>query len=231
MTTQTNMIAPTRMNVDGKVWTNNQVRHVYRVDFKTGQWRIWARPRRQAAISSMPTACRSTRTTISICSNSATRIGRLDAKTKVVKIWRRRRRTHGRGAAGSTSRPPVVWRIWRQRHRHVRSHDRADQGVELPTPWSAPYDVRRRRTVRVWTGSMLTDPVSGSIPQTGEFMDYLLPHSPTSVASSSKFHEPAGTVGRQQPRRRDRQGGTAGLSFDGLDVRLWCPTSLEGPAV
>jgi len=49
---------------------------------------------------------------------------------------------------------------------------------QLPTPWSAPYDVVAiKNGAEVWTGSMLTDRVSRLDTATGEVVDYLLPRT------------------------------------------------------
>jgi virginiamycin B lyase len=46
-----------------------------------------------------------------------------------------------------------------------------------PTPWFFPYDVAPDRNGEAWTGSMLTDRVARLDPRTGQFVEYLLPHS------------------------------------------------------
>ena len=44
-----------------------------------------------------------------------------------------------------------------------------------PTPYTKPYDVHVDRNGDVWTGSMYTDRVVRLDPETGEFIEYLLP--------------------------------------------------------
>src|SRR5579871_2478337 len=46
---------------------------------------------------------------------------------------------------------------------------------EMPTPYSSPYDVTIDKNGEVWTGSMLNDRVSRLNPETGQFVEYLLP--------------------------------------------------------
>jgi virginiamycin B lyase len=45
----------------------------------------------------------------------------------------------------------------------------------LTTPWSAPYDAVPDRNGEVWTGSVMSDRVARLNPQTGQFVEYLLP--------------------------------------------------------
>ena len=45
----------------------------------------------------------------------------------------------------------------------------------MPMPFSAPYDVMIDKTGEVWTGSMLDDRVTRLDPNTGTFVEYLLP--------------------------------------------------------
>jgi virginiamycin B lyase len=46
----------------------------------------------------------------------------------------------------------------------------------LPTPWSAPYDAVLDHNGEVWTGSVMSDRVARLDPNTGEFVEYLLPY-------------------------------------------------------
>jgi virginiamycin B lyase len=49
---------------------------------------------------------------------------------------------------------------------------------QMPTPWSAPYDVVAvKNGAEAWTGSMLADQVSRIDTATGEVVDYLLPRT------------------------------------------------------
>ncbi len=47
----------------------------------------------------------------------------------------------------------------------------------MPTPWSGPYDVALDKNGDAWTGSMLNDRVARLNPQTGQFVEYLLPRT------------------------------------------------------
>ena len=85
---------------------------------------------------------------------------------------------------------------------------------KVPTPWSSPYDAVVDKNGDAWTGSMNTDRVSRLDVKTGQYVEYPLPH-PTNIRrvfvddSTESRH----AVGRQQPRRFDRQGRAAGLIF------------------
>jgi hypothetical protein len=49
---------------------------------------------------------------------------------------------------------------------------------KVPTAWTAPYDAEPTKTGNeVWAGSMLSDQVERLFPETGEIVEYLLPHS------------------------------------------------------
>ena len=179
---QTNMVTPTHMNVDGKVWmTDTENGHVYRLDIKTGKWENMGEATDADGKTirgyGMPT---DKDNNVYMMSFGDTRIGRLDAKTNVAKIWttpivRSRPR---RGRVDDQNR------LWFAEYggnsiAHVRSRDRASsrsgscrrRGAR-PTTSSLTKDA-----TEVWTGSMLTDQVARLDPKTDEIVEYLLPHS------------------------------------------------------
>jgi len=51
------------------------------------------------------------------------------------------------------------------------------QEWEIPTPYSAPYDVTLDKNGEAWTGSMSSDRVARLDPKTGKITEYLLPRS------------------------------------------------------
>jgi len=65
----------------------------------------------------------------------------------------------------------------------------------MPTAWASPYDVTIDKNGEVWTGSMLNDLVSRLNPETGKFVEYLLPRE-TNIRR----------VFVDIPRRRSRSG-------------------------
>jgi hypothetical protein len=73
-TTQESMVSPQHDDVDGKVWTNNQeATSTIASTSPPAATRTSAQPLTRPARTSMPTACRPTSTTMSICSTSAAR--------------------------------------------------------------------------------------------------------------------------------------------------------------
>ncbi len=79
---------------------------------------------------------------------------------------------------------------------------------KVPSPWSAPYDADgRQQDGEAWTGSMLTDRVSRLDIKTGQYTEYQLPR-PTNIRRVfvDDRDQPGHALGRQQPRRLDRQG-------------------------
>jgi virginiamycin B lyase len=51
------------------------------------------------------------------------------------------------------------------------------QEWEIPTPYSAPYDVTLDKNGEAWTGSMTTDRVVRLNPKTGQMTEYMLPRN------------------------------------------------------
>src|SRR3954467_9992081 len=87
--TQTNMVTPTHMNVDNKVWmTDTSSRAFYRLDINTGEWEkvgvATAADGAQISGYGIPT---DKDNNVYMLEFGNTRIARLDAKTKVAKIW------------------------------------------------------------------------------------------------------------------------------------------------
>src|SRR6202049_1229923 len=88
-TSQTNMVTPTHMYVDNKVWMEDTENgHVFRLDLKTGQWEL----KGEATTSDGKTIRgyglpADKDNNLYLMSFGDTRIGRLDAKTNVAKIW------------------------------------------------------------------------------------------------------------------------------------------------
>jgi virginiamycin B lyase len=108
-----------------------------------------------------------------------TRIGKLDAKTNVAKIW---------PTAFARSRPrrgrfDDQNRLWFAEYAadRIAMFDPTTEAIKewkLPTDWSAPYDVVPTKGAgEAWTGSMVNDQVARLNPKTGEVVEYLLPHT------------------------------------------------------
>src|ERR1700686_1753923 len=181
ITSQTNMVTPTHMYVDNKVWMEDTENgHVFRLDLKTGQWEL----KGEATTSDGKTIRgyglpADKDNNLYLMSFGDTRIGRLDAKTNVAKIWSTpiARSQPRRGRFDDQNR---LWFAEYAGNRIAMFDPTTEQIKEwkLPTDWSAPYDVvPSKGAAEVWTGSMLSDQVARLNPKTDEIVEYLLPHT------------------------------------------------------
>ncbi len=178
--TQASMVSPSHMNVDGKVWSNNQEDHFsYRLDVASGRWENVGQakdPRgKQIRAYGMPT---DQANNLYLLEFGGTSIGRRDAKTGVVTIWP----TPTAGARPRRGRIDSENRLWFAQYgaNGIGLFDPESATIKewrLPTPWSAPYDVIPTRKGEVWTGSMLNDQVARLDPKTGNVVEYLLPRT------------------------------------------------------
>ena len=211
LTTQTNMVTPTHMNVDGKVWlSDNATRNLYRLDIKTGKWENLGLSKvadRQISGYGNPADKDNNVYMLEFGGNT---IGKRDAKTGEVKIWA----TPG----GPRTRPrrgrfDDQGRLWFAEYagNAIGMFDPETERMKeykLPVPWSNPYDVvPSKGGAEVWTGSMSNDHVTRLNTKTEEITDYLLPRTDQHPPRLRRGDRPAaGALDRQQPRRRDHQG-------------------------
>jgi virginiamycin B lyase len=181
LTTQTNMVTPTNMYVDNKVWMEDTENgHVYRLDLKTGQWELKGEATTAEGKTIRGYGLPSDKdNNLYLMSFGDTRIGKLDAKTNVAKIW---------PTAFARSRPrrgrfDDQNRLWFAEYAadRIAMFDPTTEAIKewkLPTDWSAPYDVVPTKGAgEAWTGSMVNDQVARLNPKTGEVVEYLLPHT------------------------------------------------------
>ena len=181
LTTQTNMVTPTNMYVDNKVWMEDTENgHVYRLDLKTGQWELKGEATTAEGKTIRGYGLPSDKdNNLYLMSFGDTRIGKLDAKTNVAKIW---------PTAFARSRPrrgrfDDQNRLWFAEYAadRIAMFDPTSETIKewkLPTNWSAPYDVVPTKGAgEVWTGSMVNDQVARLNPKTDEVVEYLLPHT------------------------------------------------------
>jgi streptogramin lyase len=178
--TQTNMVTPTNMHVDNKVWMSDTAcRCMFRLDIKTGQWEkvgvaTAADGKTRISGYGIPTDMQNN---VYLLEFGNTRIGRLDAKTKVAQIWATptERSRPRRGRLDNQGR---LWFAEYGADRIAMFDPKTEQIKEwkMPVPWTAPYDIAfNKGATEVWTGSMMSDHVTRLNPQTGETVDYLLP--------------------------------------------------------
>jgi virginiamycin B lyase len=181
ITSQTNMVTPTHMNVDGKVWMEDTENgRVFRLDLASGKWED-----RGVATSAKGETIRGyglpsdKDNNLYLMSFGDTRIGKLDAKSNVADIWKTAfaRSRPRRGRFDDQNR---LWFAEYAANRIAMFDPTTEQIKEwkLPTAWSAPYDVAPSKgAAEVWTGSMLSDQVARLNPKTDEIVEYLLPHT------------------------------------------------------
>jgi len=181
ITSQTNMVTPTRMDIDGKVWMEDTENgRVFRLDIKTGKWE----DRGQATTAKGETIRgyglpADKDNNLYLMSFGDTRIGRLDAKTNVAQIWSTPL-TRSRPRRGRFDDQNRLWFAEYAANR-IAMFDPATEQIKewkLPTDWSQPYDVvPTKGAAEVWTGSMLTDQVARLNTKTDEIVEYLLPRN------------------------------------------------------
>jgi virginiamycin B lyase len=170
ITSQTNMVTPTHMKVDNKVWMEDTENgRVFRLDLASGKWED-----RGVATTAKGETIRGyglpsdKDNNLYLLSFGDTRIGKLDAKTNVAQIW---------STAFARSRPrrgrfDDQNRLWFAEYaaNRIAMFDPATEQMKewkLPTAWSAPYDVvPSKGAAEVWTGSMLSDQVARLNPKT-----------------------------------------------------------------
>ena len=181
--TQASMVSPSHMNVDGKVWTNNQEDHShYRLEVATGRWENLGeakdRSGKQISAYGMPTDLDND---VYLLEFGGTSIGLRNAKTNEVKIWR----TPFAGSRPRRGRIDAENRLWFAEYggNGIAMFDPQTEKIrewQLPTVWSAPYDAVPAKNGEVWTGSMLNDQVVRLDPKTDQIVEYLLPR-PTNI--------------------------------------------------
>jgi streptogramin lyase len=181
ITSQTNMVTPTRMNVDGKVWMEDTENgRVFRLDLKSGQWedRGLATTAKGETIRGYGLPADKDNN-LYLMSFGDTRIGRLDARSNVAQIWTTPM-TRSRPRRGRFDDQNRLWFAEYAANR-IAMFDPANEQIKewkLPTDWGQPYDVAPSKgAAEVWTGSMLTDQVARLNPRTDEIVEYLLPRN------------------------------------------------------
>jgi streptogramin lyase len=181
ITTQTNMVTPTHMYADNKVWmTDTETHNLYRLDLKTGQWENKGEATtpdgKKISGYGLPT---DKFNNVYMFSFGDTRIGTLDGKTNVAQIWSTPT-PRSRPRRGRLDDQGKVW-FAEYAGNAIGMFDPATQKIEeykIPTQWSAPYDVAPTKGgAEVWTGSMMSDQVSRLDTKSGAVTEYLLPHS------------------------------------------------------
>jgi virginiamycin B lyase len=178
-TTQASMVAPRFSHVDGKVWSNNQeTREYYRLDLATGKFentgKAIDKSGRQISAYGIPTDHDNN---LYLLEFGGTSIGRRDAKTLEVEIWRTPFPS-SRPRRGGVDHQNRLW--FAEYHGGIAMFDPKTKTIKewmTPTKWDNPYGVVAARNGEVWTGSMHTDLVTRLFPESGDMVQYLLPRT------------------------------------------------------
>jgi virginiamycin B lyase len=181
ITTQTNMVTPTHMYVDNKVWmTDTETHNLYRLDLKSGQWENKGEATTPDGKKISGYGLPSDQfNNVYMFSFGDTRIGTTDAKTNATQIWA----TPTPRSRPRRGRLDDQGRVWFAEYagNAIGMFDPTTQKIQeykVPTAWSAPYDVvPTKGATEVWTGSMMSDQVARLDTKSGNVTEYLLPHT------------------------------------------------------
>jgi streptogramin lyase len=176
---QVNMTSPMTLDVDGKIWTqNNGVGGVHRIDLKTGKWETWEPFKASPVGHNIYDVIGDSQNNVYFTDIGKEHIGRVDAKTGKITL-------HETPTKGSGPRRAIMDaqdRLWFAEYRgnKVGMFDTKTEKFQewaMTTPWTQPYDVALDKNGDIWTGSMLNDRIVRLDPKTGKTVDYLLPRS------------------------------------------------------
>ena len=179
--TQQAFLSPISSHVDGKVWVKNSDKAlIYRLDLATGKFENFGSfkdPVTNQTIGSYGIPADS-KNNLYLLDFSAGNIGRLDAKTGKLTVYRTPT-PNSRPRRGIVDSQDRLW-FAEYAGNAIGMFDPKTERIQewaLPTPWSAPYDVVPDKNGEVWTGSMWTDLITRLDPKSGQFTEYLLPKS------------------------------------------------------
>ncbi len=177
-------LAVTGTHVDNKVWIkNSDGNNIYRLDLTTdkienlGQIMDPATRKRFGSYGIHS----DTANNLYLLDYSAGNIGRIDAKTKELKVYVTPT-PNSRPRRGRVDSQGRLWFAEYQGNAIGMLDPKAERIHEwkVPTPWSAPYDVMAGANGEAWTGSMLTDRVARLDTVSGQYVEYPLPR-PTNI--------------------------------------------------
>jgi streptogramin lyase len=175
---QVNMTSPMTLDIDGKIWTqNNGVGGVHRVDLKTGTWETWEPFKASPVGHNIYDVIGDSKNNVYFTDIGKEHIGRIDAKTGKITLHETPTKASGPRRAVMDEQD----RLWFAQYRgnKIGMFDtKTEKFVEWPmttTPWTQPYDVALDKNGEVWTGSMINDRIVRLDPKTGKTVDYLLP--------------------------------------------------------
>ena len=174
---QVNMTSPMTLDVDGKIWTqNNGVGGVHRVDLKTGTWETWEPFKASPVGHNIYDVIGDSKNNVFFTDIGKEHIGRIDAKTGKITLHETPTKASGPRRAVMDEQD----RLWFAQYRGNKIgvfDTKTEKFQEWPmtVPWTQPYDVALDKNGEVWTGSMINDRIVRLDPKTGKTVDYLLP--------------------------------------------------------
>ena len=174
---QVNMTSPMTLDVDGKIWTqNNGVGGVHRVDLKTGTWETWEPFKASPVGHNIYDVIGDSKNNVFFTDIGKEHIGRIDAKTGKITLHETPTKASGPRRAVMDDQD----RLWFAQYRgnKIGVFDTKTEKFEewpMTVPWTQPYDVALDKNGEVWTGSMINDRIVRLEPKTGKTVDYLLP--------------------------------------------------------
>ena len=211
------MVMPISSDVDGKVWMNNVgIPGVHRMDLATQKFETFAPfadfPKGQE--HSVYGIKADSQNNLFFMDFSADLVGQIDAKTgKYTLLQDADAELEPAARLHRPAGPALVHRIPRRQARDVRHQDREVHRVgscRRRTRW--PYDVIPDKNGELWTAGMSNDRVTRLDPKTGQVDRISAAAEHQRAPRVGRQLDHAGDVlGRQQPRRLDRQGRAAGL--------------------
>jgi virginiamycin B lyase len=182
---QTGHLAVRATHVDGKVWIkNSDETNIYRLDLATGDFEDLGAQfdpvtGRKLGVYGIHSDSNNNAYLLDFSSNN---IGKLDADTGELTVYK----TPSIGSRPRRGRVDSQDRLWFAEY-GTNSIGVFDPDTEsfaewvVPTPWSAPYDaVYDNAHGQAWTGSMFSDRVARLDVETGQYIEYQLPH-PTNI--------------------------------------------------
>ena len=173
---QVNQVSAAHSNVDGKVWFQDAGTYrVFRLDLKTKGVEVFA-PYPKIPRPNLYDVISDSQNNAYFTIFGGEEIGRIDAKTGKIQMWRTPTRRSGprRGMLDEQGR---LWFGENVGDRIGMFDPKTEQFKEWapPTPMAWPYDVAVDTRGEVWTGGEWDDRILRLNPATGEFVQYLLP--------------------------------------------------------
>ena len=177
--TQLNITSPWYINVDGRIWSqNNGFAGVHRIDLKTGKWETWEPFKASPQGHNIYDVVADSQNNAWFTDIGKEHIGRIDAKTGEITMYETPTKNSGPRRAMMDEQD----RLWFGEYRGnaigmLDTKSKEFKEWKLPHAWANPYDVAVDRHGKAWTGSMLNDRITRLDPKSGEFTEYLLPRS------------------------------------------------------